>query len=252
MTYESQTPARRETPTDTPGLAALLAAAQRPSAVDPEGEERALAAFRSARDGGAYAVVSPLRRRRRRRDDWRSVSGWRGMRPVRVLLGGLVATTTLGGAAMAAGAAGIPAAFGGSGPQAPERPAHSASATPVAPPPQTDGSETPQEPTATQEAGRPAGGPGRAQSEGALCEAHRNAAGRGKRTDSAAFERLETAAGGPSAVAAYCDELLGPASQGKAKGRPGADGRAGKPERPTPGKGNARADGGRGDAPDRP
>ena len=49
------------------GLEALLAAALREDGADTEGEQRALSAFRTARDVGAH------RARPRRRDDWRRV-----------------------------------------------------------------------------------------------------------------------------------------------------------------------------------
>ncbi|MEW1779192.1 hypothetical protein [Streptomyces sp. NPDC086777] len=48
-----------------PLLEALLAAAVRVPGVEPEGERRAVAAFRTARDTGTR------RPRTRRRDDWR-------------------------------------------------------------------------------------------------------------------------------------------------------------------------------------
>ncbi|MFJ9565475.1 hypothetical protein ACIRQQ_36245 [Streptomyces fuscichromogenes] len=48
-----------------PGLEAALAAALREDGVDTEGEQRAMTAFRTARDTGAH------RARPRRRDDWR-------------------------------------------------------------------------------------------------------------------------------------------------------------------------------------
>ncbi|WP_217554192.1 hypothetical protein [Streptomyces sp. GbtcB6] len=48
-----------------PQLEALLATVIREDDVDTEGERRALAAFRTARDTGAH------RARPRRRDDWR-------------------------------------------------------------------------------------------------------------------------------------------------------------------------------------
>lgn len=97
----------------TPEVAALLAAAQRAGEAGPVAEKRALDAFRVARDEGAHAPVSPLRRRRR--DDWRPVERWRGVRSVRAVLAGLTAAVALGGVAVAAGSGAMPGPFGAGG-----------------------------------------------------------------------------------------------------------------------------------------
>ncbi|MEU5719182.1 hypothetical protein AB0G71_26120 [Streptomyces sp. NPDC020403] len=238
MTYASQPSPDPEELPDTPALAALLAAAQRAEAVRPEDEERALGAFRSARDGGAYAARTPLWRRRRRRDDWRPGSA-RRVRPVRMLLGGFVLAATLGGVAVAANSGVLPSPFGRPDPQEPVRPVHSAPATPAAPPRGADGSAKPPLPTALPGAGRPTGGPDRGRGDGALCEAYRKAGNSGKAADSTAFDRLETAAGGPAAVLAYCDALLGQAPREKTGGAQRGKGTTGHSARPTPGSGNA-------------
>lgn len=97
----------------TPEVAALLAAAQRAGEAGLVAEKRALDAFRAARDEGAHAPVSPLRRRRR--DDWRPVERWRGVRSVRAVLAGLTAAVALGGVAVAAGSGAMPGPFGAGG-----------------------------------------------------------------------------------------------------------------------------------------
>ncbi|MGA5167162.1 MULTISPECIES: hypothetical protein [Streptomyces] len=99
------------------GPAELLAAAVLGGAVDPAGEERAVAAFRAARDGGEHAG-----RRTRRRDDWRPERERRRLRSLRASAMGLAATVLLGGVAVAAqtGALGSPFGGGGGG-AAPER-----------------------------------------------------------------------------------------------------------------------------------
>ncbi|MFF0061156.1 hypothetical protein ACFYRC_06340 [Streptomyces sp. NPDC005279] len=101
---QTPTPTKTPTPTPTPTLDELLAAAARPAPAAPEAEERAVAAFRTARDEGAPTAPT------RHMDDWRTVAprfrtGW-----IKVGLGTLVAGLALGGVAMAAGA--IPAPFG--------------------------------------------------------------------------------------------------------------------------------------------
>lgn len=82
-----------------PEVAALLRAAQRVEDTGPVAEQRALDAFRAARDEGAHAPVSALRRRRR--DDWRPIERWRGVRSIRAVVAGLAAVMALGGVAMA-------------------------------------------------------------------------------------------------------------------------------------------------------
>ncbi|WP_069171055.1 hypothetical protein [Streptomyces griseus] len=236
MTYASQ-PSDPEKLPDTPALAAFLAAAQRAGTVRPEDEERALEAFRSARDGGVHAARTPLLRRRRR-DDWRPASARRA-RPARMLLGGFVIAATLGGVAVAANSGVLPSPFDRPDPREPVRPVHSATATPAAPARGADGSVTPRPPTAAPGAGQPTGGPSRGPGDGALCEAYRKAGNGGKATHSTAFDRLESAAGGPAEVRAYCDALLGPASQEKRGDAQPGEGKARNSARPTPGNGKA-------------
>ncbi|MCQ4213526.1 hypothetical protein [Streptomyces longispororuber] len=75
-------------------VGALLAAAVRPDAPDADGEVRALAAFRAARDAGAFTAPT------RRRDDWRPRRR-RGRWSLRAAVGAVVATVAVGGVAVA-------------------------------------------------------------------------------------------------------------------------------------------------------
>ncbi|MBD9730843.1 hypothetical protein IGX29_03225, partial [Streptomyces sp. H28] len=70
---------------DPAGVEALLAAALTGDATDPGAEQRAVAAFRTARDTGGH------RARTRRRDDWRLVGRRAGGPASKVTLSVLVA-----------------------------------------------------------------------------------------------------------------------------------------------------------------
>jgi hypothetical protein len=80
---------------DAPTLEDLLAAAVRADSLDPGAEDRALAAFRTARQTGAHGA------RTRRRDDWRPRAQRRLGRSLRATLAALMASATLGGVAIA-------------------------------------------------------------------------------------------------------------------------------------------------------
>ncbi|WP_326653957.1 hypothetical protein [Streptomyces sp. NBC_01750] len=193
-----------EPPTPTPtqtqaqALDELLAAAARPAPAAPEAEERAVAAFRTARDEGGPTAPT------RRMDDWRPVAPRIGTRWIKVGLGTLVAGLALGGVAMAAGA--IPTPFGdtlekpgprpgASSPQDMESPGRVRPSGPV--------------PSAAGPAARPPGErPPTAQDQLAQCRVYGSKQGPGRALDSTARQRLENAAGGPGAVAAYCARLL--------------------------------------------
>ncbi|MGW4229836.1 hypothetical protein ACWEF9_11230 [Streptomyces sp. NPDC004980] len=204
----------------TPELAALLAAAQRAGALDADDELRATAAFLAARDEGAHASVSPWRRRRRH--DWRPVRRRGGVRSVRVMLGGFVAAATLGGVAVATGSGAIPTPFGDGGQKAPDAVQHT-QVHPTVPGGRpsgeawADGGGSAKGATDTPGGARPTGGPGRARDEAELCRVYVRDRGNGKAADATAFERLEAAAGeaSESAVAEYCDTLLGRPSPGR-------------------------------------
>jgi hypothetical protein len=174
----------------------LLAACARPAPAGPEGEKRAVAAFRAARDEGSWST-SP-----RRTDDWRAAeprvrTGW-----IKAGLGTFVVGLTLGGVAMAAGA--IPTPFGG--PQDRPRPAPSASSGPGE---QTPGSGPSASSTAGPATRTPDVRPSTAKDRLAHCRVYEAKQGQGRAAlDSTALQRLEDAAGGPDAVAAYCARLL--------------------------------------------
>ncbi|MEU3917298.1 hypothetical protein [Streptomyces sp. NPDC029004] len=194
------TPMRAAAPTVTPAptLDDLLAAAARTAPAAPQAEQRALAAFRAAREAGATAVPT------RRGDDWRPARRRVGPRWIKVGLAGFVATLTLGGVAMAAGA--IPAPFGdapgGPGPVPSASPSRGGGTTaperPFVPVPPKVG---PAGPTGEER-------PPTAKDELAQCRAYEARQGRPGSPDSPAWQRLEDAAGGPDAVAAYCAGLL--------------------------------------------
>ncbi|MFE4921454.1 hypothetical protein [Streptomyces sp. NPDC056661] len=191
-----------------PEVAALLRAAQRVGDTGPVAEQLALDAFRTARDEGAHAPVSALRRRRR--DDWRPIERWHGVRSIRAVVAGLAAVMALGGVAMAAGSGTMPGPFGDGGHERPH-PAHPSNGEPAKPGGSRGSTPTPraertqQGPTAT---GRASSHPDQAQDDTALCRAYRHVQDSGKATDATAFDRLASAAGGASAVPDYCDGLL--------------------------------------------
>ncbi|MFE7403097.1 hypothetical protein [Streptomyces sp. NPDC057557] len=61
----TQEPQHRPESSKAPGPAAVPEASQRAGAVGQDAEQRALAAFRAARDLGPYRAVPPWRRYRR-------------------------------------------------------------------------------------------------------------------------------------------------------------------------------------------
>ncbi|WAZ23678.1 hypothetical protein STRCI_005037 [Streptomyces cinnabarinus] len=184
-----------------PDLEALLAAAMRPATVDAEGERRAVAAFRAARDAG------PHRARTRRRDDWRPRARRRTVRSLRVTLSLFGASLALGGVAFAA--------IGTSG-----------SSSDAA----DDGTGTPSAGAASRSgAGASTAGPGHgpddrpdtAKDTEAKCRAYqRHVSSGGKELESTAWQRLIESAGGAEKVAPYCAELLAQATE---QSNPGAE-----------------------------
>ncbi|MFI2412476.1 hypothetical protein [Streptomyces sp. NPDC018947] len=182
---------------------ALLLAALSGVPVDAEGERRAVAAFRSARDAGAHRAARTARVRRR--DDWRPRRRRRARRSLKTTLSVLLASLTLGGVAYAAiGVAGSSAPDAaddrhrGPSPTAPgtgtgDRP-------PATPLPATKSSG------ATTGPGGPATAPGTAEGDGteSLCRAYERAEDRDGVLDGAAWQRLVAAAGGERRVEAYC------------------------------------------------
>lgn len=170
--------------------ALLCAAVLRGHRMDAEGEQRALAAFRAARDAGAH------RARTRRRDDWRPREQRRLARSVKTALSLFVASLTLGGAAFAAiGSSDTPdASSGDKGGPTSTAGAHD---RPAAKPSTASGAAS----------GKP-GHPATAQDTEAKCRAYEQVASRGQVLDSTAWQRLVTEAGGADKVADYCAEQL--------------------------------------------
>ncbi|MGW2131476.1 hypothetical protein [Streptomyces coelicoflavus] len=206
----------RPAPGDAPGTEALLAAALRGRDTDAEGERRAVAAFRAARDAEPGRAA-----RTRRRDDWRPRTGRGPRRSLKTALSVLLASLTLGGVAYAAMGGGGSTADDG----APERtrpPAASddASVRPVATPPAaTRDPGTPDSATAspggstspgvsTSPGATPPDHPATGRDTEARCRAYERVAGRGKALEATAWQRLVEAAGGAERVEVYCAELL--------------------------------------------
>jgi hypothetical protein len=199
----------------------LIADAVRPHALDTDAEQRALAAFRAARDAGMYAAVHGSRTRRR--DDWRPREHRRARRSLRVTFTLSLAGLTLGGVAFAAidSVGGSPDGghAGGQRTQAPAAPAAGTSRTPG--------------PSAPHER------PDTAKDTEAHCRAYaKKLDGHGKAFDSTAWQRLIAAAGGEKNVTAYCAEQLEEkpgaapsASEPGNNGRTAEPGKTAKPEK---------------------
>ncbi|WP_406364589.1 hypothetical protein [Streptomyces sp. NBC_00645] len=202
-----------------------LGAVLREGRLDPEAEQRALTAFRAVHDEGAH------RARTRRRDDWRLPAERRARRPLKMTLGVVFASLTLGGVAVAA-----IGSVGSSTDGAARGTAHPSAAAP-----DQRGSEAP---SAAAGVPGPTDRPATAQDTEAHCRAYEQVKDRGKALDGSAWQRLVTAADGKDKVAAYCSEQLarataapsGPADNGKA-------GSAGDSGNSTGGTGNAAKNG---------
>ncbi len=182
----------------------VIAAALLRHPADEEGERRAVAAFRAARDDPATGRAA----RPRRRDDWRPRERRRPGLPLRSALSVLLAGVTLGGVAYAAiGGGGTardtarpdrerpPAATDGTGRTGG---ANGTDATEVRPVPVPDAA-TP----------APAGsalpdGPADTRDTEARCRAYERLGERGRALDATAWRRLVDAAGGEAEVAAFC------------------------------------------------
>ncbi|MFF5884525.1 hypothetical protein ACF1DW_07790 [Streptomyces sp. NPDC014603] len=218
------------------GVETLLAAALTGDATDTGAEQRAVAAFRAARDAGAH------RARTRRRDDWRPVGRRAGGPAPKVTLSVLVAGLTAGGVAWA----GIGTAPPSPG-RAPEHPpAVSAPGTaPSADPAPTLRQGAPDRPAESSgpETRRPGSG---SRATEAHCRTYERLRARGQAPDAPARRHLAEAAGGAAEVAAYCAGLLGgPAVSATPPGRQGG----GLPEEAADGADGRRAATGRPDVP---
>ncbi|MFC4470458.1 hypothetical protein ACFPH6_39215 [Streptomyces xiangluensis] len=144
---------------DAPTLEDLLAAAVRADSLDPGAEDRARAAYRTARQTGAHGA------RTRRRDDWRPRAHRRLGRSLRATLAALVTSVTLGGVALASiGSVGTSDDDGGvprPSKSAPDRTAEDPAATPGTPGQRDGFSATPSDrpPSARDEETGPSGRP---------------------------------------------------------------------------------------------
>ncbi|MDF6021310.1 hypothetical protein [Streptomyces sp. JH34] len=165
--------------------------------VEPEGAERALAAFREFRAAEGAGPQRP-----RRRDDWRPSRRSPASVSLRAALGAALATVALGGVALAVGTGALSGPFGEADddvrrPQSP----------PVVDAPRTPGG-------GRGETGRPSSAPTASPSDrapvprshAALCAAWGK--GNGKHLGKA-FRRLADAAGGEAAVPSYCAASAG-------------------------------------------
>ncbi|MFF4724987.1 hypothetical protein ACFY3M_06560 [Streptomyces mirabilis] len=193
---------------DAATLETELGAVLRGGHLDPEAEQRALTAFRAAHDAGAH------RARTRRRDDWRLPAERRARRPVKMTLGIVFASLTLGGVAVAAiGSVGSSTDGDGAG---------RGTAHPSAGAPDQAGGEAS---SASSGVPGPTNRPATAQDTEAHCRAYEQVKDRGKALDARAWQRLVTAAGGKEKVAAYCSEQLARATA--APSRTADNGKAG-------------------------
>jgi hypothetical protein len=177
---------------DDDALETLLAAAMLRHPADAQGEQRAVAAFRAAREAGLH------RARARRRDDWRPREQRRPGRSLKAALSLFAASLTLGGVAVAAIGAGDSSDERGDG-----RGGSPSAATSAPDRPGAEGS-----PSASDAGSARPGHPGTAQDTEAQCRAYEQVKDRGKALDSTAWQRLVTAAGGENKVDAYCAEQL--------------------------------------------
>ncbi|MGI5457307.1 hypothetical protein ACQEWB_29895 [Streptomyces sp. CA-249302] len=193
-----------------PVLEELLAGAMRPEALDSAAEQRAVAAFREARDTGA------LKARTRRRDDWRPREQRRTRRSLKATLTLTLAGFTLGGVAFAA------IGTGGGSTHDDGHAARQREQLPTGP--STSAPRTPGTSAATPD--RPA----TAKDTAAHCRAYDNVKGNGKALESTAWQRLIAAAGGEQNVAAYCAEQLGEPTATPSATKPGNSGKVGKSE----------------------
>ncbi|MFI1922975.1 hypothetical protein [Streptomyces sp. NPDC020377] len=211
---------RRTHPLDAaaPPLEALLVEALSSRALrgPGDGERRAVAAFRAARDAGAHKA------RTRRRDDWRPRARRHTARSLRATLSVLVAGLTLGGVAFAAVGSSPDGVAGGGG-----RPGPAATTTATASATASGAAGTvsvsPRPPAAATDRDRPVS----AEDTDAHCRAYEKVLGRGQATDSTAWQRLVTAAGGAENVVAYCEAATAATAATSGSGSAGGGPRSG-------------------------
>jgi hypothetical protein len=191
---------------DDEALEAVLAAVLSEGALDPDAEQQAVTAFRTARDAGV------IRARTRRRDDWRLPARRRVGRPAKTTFGVVFASLALGGGAVAAvGAAASSAHHGGAG----HGTAHPSATT----------SQRLGDGTSSESPGglRAAKHPATAKDTEARCRAYEHVEDRGRTLDATVWQRLVAAAGGKDEIAAYCADQLARATPG----HPSATGKTG-------------------------
>lgn len=195
----------------------LLDAAPRAAKQRDRAEERALAAFREARDRGAQSA------RTRRRDDWRPRSRGFARWSLGTGVATLVAAVTLGGVAMA----GIGAVRDAPGDDADRQPTPELSASrPPARPTPEQVRPSAALPTLSGASARPDDHRDQAGDALAKCHAYASVRGRGKALDSPAWQRFLTQAGGESSVDAYCAAERARHEADGGKGRSGSHGGA--------------------------
>ncbi|MFJ9540473.1 hypothetical protein ACIRPX_24810 [Streptomyces sp. NPDC101225] len=168
---------------DGPALESLIAGVLRAEALDADDEQRAVAAFRAARETAVHGV------RTRRRDDWRPREHRRTRRSVRVTFTLSLAGLTLGGVAFAA----IDSVHGSSHDGHVSRQQTHAPAAP-------SGTAAAHTPGPTDAPDRPE----TAKDAEAHCQAYEKVKDSGQAMESTAWQRLIAAAGGEENVAAYC------------------------------------------------
>jgi hypothetical protein len=195
---------------DEAAMRELLAAVLREERVDADGETRAVAAFRAARDAGAH------RARTRRRDDWRP-RGERGLaRSAKGVLSLFAVSLTLGGVAFAA------IGSGGSGPEESDEDRRRGAPTRSTAARDTGGGTT--APTSPATGPAHPGHPLTSADTEAHCRAYERVEGRGHAMAATAWKRLTEAAGGPEKVADYC-------ARQQRQGTPGTPGAPSAPSR---------------------
>ncbi|MET9380969.1 hypothetical protein ABZY09_07710 [Streptomyces sp. NPDC002928] len=176
------------------GLESALRHALRADAHGASGEQRAVAAFRAARDAGLHKEARTLGR------DDRRVRRSPLPRRMKATVALFVVGLSLGGVAIAA--IGSPDSAGAPQGDSPGR----RHPSPTAPQPSTAVPEaaTSPDPATSATPDRPP----TAKDIQAHCRAYASVEGRGKAVNSTAWQRLVTAAGGSENVAAYCADQL--------------------------------------------
>ncbi|MFD9437534.1 hypothetical protein ACFWBR_00920 [Streptomyces sp. NPDC060006] len=169
-------------------------------AADPA-EERALAAFRAARDAGVHGAA-----RTRRRDDWRPGAERRHGWSVRTTLVALAASVTLGGVAVAGiGSGGVSRDVGEErGGPVPVSGTPADAGTGAGPGGASPGPSGSARADGSGNSDDSSGRPSAAGDTEAHCRAYDSVRKRGKALDSTAWQRLVEAAGGEENVEAYC------------------------------------------------